>query len=100
MLTLKALALTPLALVALAGTVHGAQARTYQVTGPVTALTNDTITVQKGKDLWEIGRDGGTKVAGDLRVGEKVTVQYRIIATQIEVKPAGTKGTKSPSKKK
>src|SRR5213080_3741915 len=97
MLTLKALALTPLALLALAGTVHGAQARTYQVTGPVAALTNDTVTVQKGKDLWEIGRDGSTKVAGDLRVGEKVTVQYRIIATQIEVKP---KGTKSPSKKK
>ena len=100
MLQLKALALTPLALLTLAGALYAAEGKTYQVTGPVTALTNDTVTVQKGKDLWEIGRDGSTKVAGDLRVGEKVTVQYRIIATQIEVKPAGTKGTKSPSKKK
>ena len=100
MLTLKALALTPLALVALAGTVHGAQARTYQVTGPVTALTNDTITVQKGKDLWEIGRDSGTKVLGDLKVGERVTVQYRLSATEIEVKPAAPKSARPSSKKR
>src|SRR5213593_3912986 len=100
MLTLKALALTPLALVALAGTVHGAQARTYQVTGPVTALTNDAITVQKGKDLWEIGRDSSTKVSGELKVGERVTVQYRLSATEIAVKPVSAKSGQSPSKKK
>jgi len=65
---LKALALTPLALLTLTGGLYAAQVKTYQVTGPVTALTNDVITVQKGKDLWEIGRDSSTKVSGDLKV--------------------------------
>ena len=100
MLELKALALTPLALLTLTSGVYAAQAKTYQVTGPVTALTNDVITVQKDKDLWEIGRDGSTKVSGELKVGERVTVQYRLSATEIAVKPAGAKSGKSPSKKK
>ena len=100
MLEPKALALTPVALLTLAGALYAAQPRTYQVTGPVTALTNDTVTVQKGKDLWEIGRDSGTKVLGDLKVGERVTVQYRLSATEIEVKPAAPKSAKPSSKKK
>src|SRR5436190_539624 len=70
MLELKALALTPLALLALTGGLYAAQAKTYQVTGPVTALTNDAITVQKGKDLWEIGRDSSTKVSGSHRYSQ------------------------------
>jgi len=100
MLELKALALTPLALLSLTGGLYAAQAKTYKVTGPVTALTNDVITVQKGKDLWEIGRDSSTKVGGELKVGERVTVQYRLSATEIAVKPVSTKSGQSPSKKK
>ena len=100
MLELKALALTPLALLTLAGALYAAQGKTYQVTGLVTALTNDTVTVQKGKDLWEIGRDSGTKVLGDLKVGERVTVQYRLSATEIEVKPAAPKSARPSSKKR
>src|SRR5881397_3978406 len=100
MLELKALALTQLALLALTGGLYAAQAKTYQVTGPVTALTNDVITVQKGKDLWEIDRDSSTKVSGDLKVGERVTVQYRLRAAEIEVKPAAPKSTKASPKKK
>src|SRR5438067_93108 len=65
-----------------------------------TALTNDTLTVQKDKDLWEIGRDSGTKVLGDLKVGERVTVQYRLSATEIEVKPAAPKSARPSSKKR
>jgi len=60
--------------------------KTYQVTGPILELTNDTITVQKGKDKWEIARDAGTKVTGDLKVGSKVTIQYEMKAASIEVK--------------
>lgn len=100
MLELKTLALTPLALLAFAGGLYAAQARTYQVTGPVTALTDDVITVRKGKDLWEIDRDGSTKVSGDLKVGERVTVQYRLRAAAIEVNPTAPKGAKSSPKKK
>ncbi|HYA88202.1 MAG TPA: hypothetical protein VEI57_14195 [Nitrospirota bacterium] len=66
--------------------------RTYQVTGPVLELTNDKITVQKGKDKWEIARDANTKVTGDLKVGSKVTIQYEMRADSIEVKEGKGKG--------
>jgi hypothetical protein len=65
---------------------------TYQVTGPVLELTNDKITVQKGKDKWEIARDASTKVTGDLKVGSKVTIQYEMKAASIEVKEEKGKG--------
>jgi hypothetical protein len=44
------------------------------------------IVVQKGKDKWEIAKDATTKVKGDLKVGTKVTIQYEMKATDIEVK--------------
>jgi len=65
---------------------HAASTATYQVTGPVLAVTDDAITVQKGKDKWEIARDAATKVNGDLKVGAKVTIQYRMTATTVDVK--------------
>jgi len=67
--------------VALAGPV-----KTYQVTGPVLEVTDDMIAVKKGKDRWEIARSADTKVMGDLKVGAKVTVEYRMTATKVEVK--------------
>jgi hypothetical protein len=69
-----------------------AGANSYQVTGPVLDVSDSTIAVQKGKDRWEIARDSATKIEGDLKVGSKVTIQYRMIATSIEVKPE--KGSK------
>ena len=60
----------------------------YQVTGPVLAVTADTITVQKGKEKWEIGRGADTKVLGEVKVGDKVTIMYTMNATSIEAKPA------------
>ncbi len=72
-----------------------AAVKTYQVTGPVLAVTADSITVEKGKDKWELARDKDTKVKGDLKVGSKVTIEYRMIATSIDVKEE-----KAPAKKK
>ena len=66
--------------------------KTYQVTGPVLELTPTTIVVQKGKDKWEISRDAGTKVTGDLKVGSKVTIQYEMKAASIEAKEEKKKG--------
>ena len=74
---------------------HAAAPKTYQVTGPVLELTADTIVVQKGKDRWEIGRDAATKVTGDLKVGSKVTIEYRMTAASVDVK-----GEKAPAKGK
>ena len=73
-----------------------AASKDYQVTGPVLAVTADTITVQKGKENWEIGRGADTKVAGDVKVGDKVTVMYRMTAASIESKG----GAKPAAKKK
>jgi hypothetical protein len=60
---------------------------TYQVTGPITQLSETSITVQKAPgDNWEISRDSNAKVTGDLKVGSKVTVEYSMSATKITAK--------------
>ena len=68
--------------------------KSYQVTGPVLEVTNDMIAVQKGKDRWEIARDSSTKVTGDLKVGSKVTIEYRMTATSVDVKAEKAAATK------
>ena len=78
---------------ALSGAVFAAGAKTYQVTGPVLEVTDTMIAVQKGKDRWEINRDANTKVTGDVKVGDKVTITYTMSATDVEVK-AGKGGKK------
>jgi hypothetical protein len=70
----------------LAVSAFGAAVRTYQVTGPVLEIRSDAIVVQKGKDRWELARDANTKITGNLRVGAKVTIEYRMIATTVKVK--------------
>jgi len=82
------------AIVLVASLAFAAGPKTYQVTGPVLELTNDLIVVQKGKDRWEIGRGADTKVTGDLKVGSKVTIEYRMTAATVEVKDAKAKETK------
>ncbi|HAB16525.1 MAG TPA: hypothetical protein DCE44_08750 [Verrucomicrobiales bacterium] len=62
------------------------EAKTYQVTGPVIELTDSTITVQKDTDKWQIARSKGTKGIADVKVGDKVTIYYRMVATEVEVK--------------
>jgi len=77
-----------------------AAAKTYQVTGPVLEVTGDMIAVQKGKDRWEVARDGSTKMPADVKVGDKVTIEYRMTATNVEVKPAaGAKKSAKSTKK-
>ena len=71
-----------------AAAAWGMTAKTYQVTGPVLEVSNDMIVVQKGKDRWEIARDPSTKITGTPKVGDKVTIEYRMTATSVEVKPA------------
>ena len=58
----------------------------YQVTGPVLAITDTTIVVQKGDEKWEIAKDAATKLGGPLKVGDKVTIQYRMTAASVEIK--------------
>ena len=65
--------------------------KTYQVTGPVLDIKDDMVTVQKGTDKWEIAIDKSTKITGELKVGSKVTIEYQMKATAVEVKAATAK---------
>ena len=83
-------------LAAVVATPAFAAVKTYQVTGPVLEVKADMIVVQKGSDRWEIARDAGTKITGDLKVGSKVTIEYRMTATSVTVKAEKP----TPAKKK
>ena len=74
---------------AIATTSWADTAKTYQVTGPVLEVTETKIVVQKGDDRWEIARDASTRGKEVIKVGDKVTIEYRMTATSVEKKPAG-----------
>ncbi len=69
----------------------------YQVTGPVVEVKDDSITVKKGNENWKLAKDKNTKITGDPKVGSKVTIEYTMTATKIEVKDAAKKA--EPKKK-
>lgn len=60
-----------------------AGAQDYQFTGDVTAVTDNSFTVLKGKQSWDFAKDPA-KPTGDLKVGDKVTVHYVMTAAKIE----------------
>ncbi len=60
----------------------------YQFTGPVTAMTDTTFSVTKGKEAWEFAKDASTTAPADLKVGDKVTVHYVMTAKSIEASAA------------
>ncbi len=83
---------------ALSGTAL-AGAKSYQVTGPVVEVTDSMIVVNKGKERFEIDRDSNTKVTGELKVGEKVTIMYTMSAKDVEVKADKSAKKDAPPKK-
>jgi len=91
---MKKTLLVAFAILLVASLAFAGAPKTYQVTGPVLELKDDLIVVQKGKDNWEIARGKDTKVTGDLKVGSKVTIEYRMTAATVEVKDAKAKETK------
>ena len=74
-----------------------ADAKTYQVTGPVLEVNDTYIVVQKGEDKWQIAHGKSTKGA-TAKVGDKVTVQYQMVAVDVEIK--GDKAEKPEKLKK
>ena len=91
-----------LVLVALVvGFVAGGHAATksYQFTGVVKTIDAKMLTVEKSaKETWEFEKASDTK--GSAKVGDKVTVYYKMIATEIEAKPASTAAAGKPATKK
>lgn len=88
------------AVVLAGGVCLAASAKTYQVTGPVVEVNNDMIVVMKGKDRWEIARDSSSKIPADVKVGDKVMIEYRMTATKAEVKSAASKSSATKKTKK
>lgn len=72
-------------LVLVAAVLASAAPKTYQVTGPVTKVEGSVVTVQKGKESWEV--EAGAAIPAGLKVGDKVTVTYTMTAKSVEVKP-------------
>lgn len=72
-----------------------AAAKSYQFTGVVKSVDSGTLTVEKSaKETWQFELASDTK-GGKPKVGDKVTVYYKMVATEIEMKPAAT-----PTKKR
>jgi hypothetical protein len=71
----------------------GAAGKAYQFTGTVKSNDGGVLTVEKSaKDTWTFSTNKDTK--GTAKVGDKVTVYYSMIATEIEAKPATPSKTK------
>jgi len=88
---MKRMLITLTAVILFSSPAFAGPVKTYQVTGPVLELTDDSIVVQKGQEKWQIARDASTNVSGDLKVGAKVTIEYRMNAASIEAKGEGKK---------
>jgi len=96
---MRRIALSVLAAGLLAGVALAGDVKSYQVTGPVLDVTADSITVQKGKENWQIAKSATTKGGADVKKGDKVTVYYQMTASEIEEK-GGAAAAKAPAKKK
>ena len=84
---LKSLAILSLAVLMGGIAGYAAAGATYQKTGLVKEVGKDTFTLDLGKDgEWRFYTDGGTKGGDAVKAGQKVTVTYKQIATNIEAK--------------
>jgi hypothetical protein len=74
----------------------GAAGKPYQFTGTVKSNEGGVLTVEKNaKETWTFNTDSSTK--GTAKPGERVTVHYKMVATEIEPKAATTTASKSKS---
>ena len=63
----------------------------YQITGTVTAMDDTTLTIMtRTRETWAIGRDAGTKLPDGVKVGDKVKVNYTMLAGVVEPPDAAT----------
>ena len=64
-----------------------ASAKDYQVTGKVLEVSDTKVLVEKADgEKWEVNRDKDTQGGEKVKVGDKVTIKYKMFATSVEVK--------------
>lgn len=96
--------LAPVALALALGGIIGfaAAAKTYDKTGVVKSVDSDSFELEFPKETWRFYTDAATTGKDAVKVGQKVTVSYKQVATRIEGKggaPAA-KADAKPAKKK
>jgi hypothetical protein len=64
----------------------------------VLEVTPAYLVVQKGEEKWQIGASKETKGVADVKVGDKVTVYYKMVASEVEVKPAKSEKAEKSAK--
>ncbi|MBN1474133.1 MAG: hypothetical protein JW914_05930 [Syntrophaceae bacterium] len=84
----------------MAAVAYAAQDGVRKATGELVNITAESVVIKRGKGEMVIARDASTNVAGNLKVGEKVTVEYKMIATNVAVKDTKASKTKKSTKKK
>lgn len=73
---------------------YAAAAKGYQFSGVVKAADGGTLTVEKSaKETWQFELPTGVK-GGTPKVGDRITVYYKMVATEIEQKAATPTKTK------
>lgn len=95
------LTIVALALAVGFGAGLGAAAKSYQFTGTVKSADGGMLTVEKSAtETWNFSTDKDTK--GTAKVGDRVTVYYKMVATEIEAKAAAAAApaAKKPAAKK
>jgi type 1 fimbria pilin len=83
---MKTTAFTLLAVMSLAfsNAAFSAGGKTYQVTGTVVEVTATKIVVQKGTERLELDVGPETKLHGEVKAGDKVTITYAMTASKVD----------------
>ncbi len=77
-----------------------AAAKTYDKTGVVKTVDADSFELDFGKETWRFYTDTATVGKDAVKVGQKLTVSYKQVATKIEAKGGPAKAEAKPAKKK
>jgi hypothetical protein len=74
-----------------------AAAKTYDKTGVVKTVDADSFELDFGKETWRFYTDAATTGKDAVKVGQKVTVSYKQVATKVEAK-GGAAAAKAEAK--
>ena len=98
MKTKTAFGLVAIMMIILSAATFAAGGKTYQVTGTVVEVTATKIVVQKGTERLELDVGPETKLHGELKAGDKVTITYTMNASKIDADAGLIKfGTPAPA---
>lgn len=74
-----------------------AAAKTYDKTGVVKTVEADSFELDLGKETWRFYTDAATSGKAALKAGDKVTVTYKQVATQIVSKTSTASKAAAPA---